>query len=40
MTCVLCKSGMYKIAEKVAKKYGALAIVDGSSVGQVASQNT
>lgn len=38
MTCVLCKSGMYKIAEKVAKKYGALAIVDGSSVGQVASQ--
>lgn len=38
MTCVLCKSGMYKIAEKIAKEYGALAIVDGSSVGQVASQ--
>ena len=38
MTCVLCKSGMYKIAEKVAEEYGALAIVDGSSVGQVASQ--
>ena len=38
MTCVLCKSGMYKIAEKLAHKYGALAIVDGSSVGQVASQ--
>ena len=38
MTCVLCKSGMYKIAEKLAKHYGALAIVDGSSVGQVASQ--
>lgn len=38
MTCVLCKSGMYKIAEKLAHKYGASAIVDGSSVGQVASQ--
>ncbi|WP_296890702.1 tRNA uracil 4-sulfurtransferase ThiI [uncultured Methanobrevibacter sp.] len=38
MTCVLCKSGMYKIAEKLANKMGALAIVDGSSVGQVASQ--
>ena len=38
MTCVLCKSGMYKIAEKLANHYGALAIVDGSSVGQVASQ--
>ena len=38
MTCVLCKSGMYKIAEKLALKLGADAIVDGSSVGQVASQ--
>ena len=38
MTCVLCKSGMYKIAEKLASKIGADAIVDGSSVGQVASQ--
>lgn len=38
MTCVLCKSGMYKIAEMLANKMGALAIVDGSSVGQVASQ--
>ena len=38
MTCVLCKSGMYKIAEKLANEMGALAIVDGSSVGQVASQ--
>ena len=38
MTCVLCKSGMYKIAEKLANKLGADAIVDGSSVGQVASQ--
>lgn len=38
MTCVLCKSGMYQIAEKIAKKENALAIIDGSSVGQVASQ--
>ncbi|AMD17716.1 tRNA sulfurtransferase [Methanobrevibacter sp. YE315] len=38
MTCVLCKSGMYKIAEKLAQKLGADAIVDGSSLGQVASQ--
>ena len=38
MTCVLCKSGMYHIAEKLAQKVGADAIVDGSSVGQVASQ--
>lgn len=38
MTCILCKSGMYKMAEMLANKTGALAIVDGSSVGQVASQ--
>lgn len=38
MTCVLCKSGMYQIAELLAKKEGANAIVDGSSIGQVASQ--
>ena len=38
MTCVLCKSGMYHVAEKLAQKLGADAIVDGSSVGQVASQ--
>ena len=38
MTCVLCKSGMYKTAQLIAEKEGALAIVDGSSVGQVASQ--
>jgi thiamine biosynthesis protein ThiI len=38
MTCVLCKSGMYQIAEKIAHKEKALAIVDGSSLGQVASQ--
>ena len=38
MTCVLCKSGMYRIAEKLAQKLGADAIVDGSSIGQVTSQ--
>jgi thiamine biosynthesis protein ThiI len=38
MTCVLCKSGMYQIAEKIAREEKALAIVDGSSLGQVASQ--
>lgn len=38
MTCVLCKSGMYQIAEKIAENEKALAIIDGSSVGQVASQ--
>ena len=38
MTCILCKSGMYKIAELLAIDSNALGIVDGSSVGQVASQ--
>jgi thiamine biosynthesis protein ThiI len=38
MTCVLCKSGMYRIASLLAKEVGALAIADGSSLGQVASQ--
>ena len=38
MTCVLCKSGMYQIAEKFAKAEKALAIIEGASVGQVASQ--
>ncbi len=38
LTCVLCKTGMYRIAEDIAKKEGAFAIVDGSSLGQVASQ--
>ena len=38
MTCVLCKSGMYQSAEILAKKEKAKAIVDGSSIGQVASQ--
>ncbi|MEN6328833.1 MAG: tRNA uracil 4-sulfurtransferase ThiI [Methanobacteriaceae archaeon] len=38
MTCVLCKSGMYQVAEKLAEAEGALATLDGSSMGQVASQ--
>ena len=38
MTCVLCKSGMYQSAEILAKSERANAIVDGSSIGQVASQ--
>lgn len=38
MTCVLCKSGMYQTAEALARKENANAIVDGSSIGQVASQ--
>ena len=38
MTCVLCKSGMYKLAGKLAKKLHADAVIDGSSLGQVASQ--
>lgn len=38
MTCVLCKSGMYKIAGMLAREMNALGVVDGSSVGQVASQ--
>ena len=38
MTCVLCKSGMYQSAELLAKQEKATAIVDGSSIGQVASQ--
>lgn len=38
LTCVLCKAGMYKTAEEIAQKEDALAVIDGSSVGQVASQ--
>lgn len=38
MTCILCKSGMYKIAELLSEDMNALAIIDGNSVGQVASQ--
>lgn len=38
LTCILCKSGMYSIAEMIANREGALGIVDGNSLGQVASQ--
>ena len=38
MTCILCKSGMYQLAAMLAKDMHALAIVDGNSLGQVASQ--
>ena len=37
MTCVLCKSGMYKLAGMLAKKVNAEAVIDGSSLGQVQS---
>lgn len=36
--CILCKSGMYRVANEVAKRYGAKAIVTGENLGQVASQ--
>lgn len=36
--CILCKSAMYKVANIVAKKYGAKAIITGENLGQVASQ--
>lgn len=36
--CVLCKRMMYRVAELVAEKEGAKAIVTGESIGQVASQ--
>jgi len=38
MTCVLCKRMMYRIAACVMRKEGALGIITGSSLGQVASQ--
>ena len=37
-TCVLCRYSMLKRAEEIAKKYNALGIVTGKSLGQVASQ--
>ncbi|MEM0231134.1 MAG: tRNA uracil 4-sulfurtransferase ThiI [Candidatus Woesearchaeota archaeon] len=36
--CVLCKSNMLRIASKLAEEEGASAVVDGSSLAQVASQ--
>ena len=38
LTCVLCKRAMLRIAERVAEKVRAEAIVTGESLGQVASQ--
>jgi thiamine biosynthesis protein ThiI len=38
MGCVLCKRMMYRVAEKVAQREKALALVTGESLGQVASQ--
>jgi thiamine biosynthesis protein ThiI len=37
-TCVLCKKGMFKVAEKICEKEGASAIVTGESLGQKATQ--
>jgi thiamine biosynthesis protein ThiI len=37
-TCVLCKRGMFKVAEKICEKEGAGAIVTGESLGQKATQ--
>ena len=38
LTCVVCKRRMYRLAEELAKEVGALGIVTGESLGQVASQ--
>jgi len=38
LACVLCKRMMYRVAEKLAQKTGANAIITGESLGQVASQ--
>jgi thiamine biosynthesis protein ThiI len=37
-TCLVCKRRMYRVAEEYAEKNGALGIVTGESLGQVASQ--
>jgi len=37
-TCVFCKYTMLKIADRIARRYRALGIVTGDSLGQVASQ--
>ncbi len=36
--CVLCRRMMYRIAERIAREEGAVAIATGESLGQVASQ--
>ncbi|MFQ6010468.1 MAG: tRNA sulfurtransferase [Candidatus Aenigmatarchaeota archaeon] len=38
MNCILCRRMMYRIANKIAKKEGAIAIATGESLAQVASQ--
>ncbi len=38
LTCVVCKRRMYRLAEELAEEVGALGIVTGESLGQVASQ--
>ena len=38
MECVLCRRMMLRVAERLARKYGASYIVTGDSLGQVASQ--
>ncbi len=38
MQCVLCRRTMFRVAERLARRYGATAIVTGESMGQVASQ--
>lgn len=38
LACVLCKRMMYRVAEELAERTGASAIITGESLGQVASQ--
>ncbi len=38
MQCVLCRRTMFRVAERLARRYGAGAIITGESMGQVASQ--
>ncbi|MEM3402297.1 MAG: hypothetical protein QW179_03895 [Candidatus Hadarchaeales archaeon] len=37
-SCVLCRSGMFKVAEAICEREGAAGIVTGESIGQKASQ--
>jgi len=38
LTCILCKRMMYRVANELAKKIGAMVIVTGETLGEVASQ--
>lgn len=38
LTCVLCKRAMLRVAEIIAKREGAKAVITGENLGQVASQ--